>query len=76
MGFASAARPQLYQVIVFLDERHKAEQIMELFLLRQLIRLIPGRTKHQVNPFITGEIGTRFLDLVQIQIGHLNWLER
>ena len=75
MRLAGATGAKFNQVIVFLNKRHKAQQIMQLFLLAQFIRFITGATQHQGDPLVLGKILTSVLDLIQIQIGHLDWLQ-
>ena len=76
MRFASATGAKFNQIIVLLSERHKAKQIVEFLLLGQFIRLITSGAKQKVDPLIAGKESACFLDIVQIQIRHLNRLER
>ena len=48
---------------------------MQFFLFRKLVRLIPCAAKEECHPLVLCEIRAGILDLIQIQVWHLNWLE-
>ena len=76
MRFTGSTRSKFYQVIVFLNEGNKAEQIMELLFFRQFIRFITGTAEKQCHPFILGKICTSLFDFIQIQVRHLDGFKR
>ena len=76
MGLSGTSRAKLHQVIVLLDKRHEAQQVMQLFLLVQLIRLIACAAEQQGDPLVLREAGPCSHEIVQVQVRHLNGLQR
>ena len=72
MGLAGAARPQLAQVVVVLDQRDQPRQMQPLHPFVELGRLHAAAAQHQVDPFIVGEARPRVLHLVDIEPRHLD----
>ena len=72
MGFTGAARAKLTQVEVILYQRNHTGQQQPLFTIGKRFRLITGRAQHQAQPFFLAERLASLLDLIQIDMGHLD----
>ena len=75
MALARAARAQLAEVVVMLDQRNHALNKVQALALGELVRLVAGRAQQHVEPFVACEVLAALDHLVQIEVGHLDGSE-